>query len=268
MTIKAAVIGYPIKHSLSPHIHNYWFKRNNLEGNYQAIAVKPEELELWINKLRKEKVFSGINVTIPHKQAIIPLLDEVDIIAKTIGAVNTITIKEGKLLGSNTDAYGFIKSLATDVNGKTAFILGAGGATRAICYGLEKAGIKKIMLTNRTEKNAENLKKDFVIETVPWKKKEDALEGVDILINATALGMVGKPTLDIKLEKLSRETLVADIVYNPLYTKLLKDAKENGNKTITGIGMLLHQAAKSFTMWSGLEPKITDELQQIVVKEI
>lgn len=267
--MKAAVIGHPISHSKSPIIHNYWLNKHGIEGSYETIDIAPDDLETGIRQIIEEN-YNGFNVTVPHKQAIIKLCDEIDQTAQQIGAVNTVTIKDGKLIGSNTDAYGFIQNLKTECpnfNDKTALVLGAGGASRAILHGLIGEGIEAIKLTNRTRENAEELSKiaSKKIEVIDWNQKEQVLENVDLVINSTSLGMEGKPPLEINLSTLPKTAIVNDIVYAPLITDLLKHAETNGNKIVTGIGMLLHQARPTFQSWTGVLPEVTQDLEQKVL---
>ena len=270
--MKAGVIGHPIAHSKSPIIHQYWMDEYNLHGSYEAIDIAPDDLAVGVQKLI-DAGFDGFNITIPHKQNIITLCDEVDEIARSIGAVNTVRIKGGKLFGTNTDGFGFIQNIKQahnnfDFQNKTACVLGAGGASRAVIYGLIQEGVSRIILINRTTDTAQGLAKDFgdIIDVVPWDERSEALINADILVNTTSLGMVGKPALDIDLSELNAQSLVCDIVYAPLMTELLKDAKARGNKTVTGIGMLLHQARPAFALWTGTTPEVTKKLESLVLK--
>ncbi len=274
--MKAAVIGNPIKHSLSPHIHGFWLKKYGIDGEYlaQEIPNNKQDLNLFLKSL-KANGFSGLNVTLPFKVEIFNLLDVVDNLAKKIGAVNTVFFnKEGKLTGTNTDAYGFIQSIKKQVPNvnlaqKTALVLGAGGASRAILYGLLEEKVKKIYLTNRTTDKALELKAIFgdKIEICDWKKKEELLKSVDLLVNTTSLGMIAKDELIIDLRNLPNSSIVVDIVYNPLETKLLKQAKAQGHITVDGLWMLLYQAVFGFELFFGKKPEVTEELRQICIKQ-
>lgn len=270
--MKACVIGHPIAHSKSPIIHSYWLEKNNIVGSYEAVEIHPDTLKDGITQLI-ENDYAGFNVTVPHKENILSLCDEVDEVAKKIGAVNTVVIKDKKLLGTNTDAFGFIQNIKQAqpdfvFKDKTVFILGAGGATRAVIYGLINEGVSKIILTNRTQERAEELRvmAPDKIEVVPWADKFKALKNIDLLVNTTSLGMAGKPTLEMDLSGLPKEALVTDIVYAPLMTDLLSNAQARGNKIVTGIGMLLHQARPAFEKWTGFMPDVTKELEEIVLK--
>jgi shikimate dehydrogenase len=273
--VKAAVIGHPISHSKSPLIHNEWIKTYGLQGSYEAIDIAPEELERGIQRLIDEG-FAGFNVTVPHKEAVLALCDEVDHNARAIGAVNTVVIKDGKLRGLNTDGFGFLHNIwdvAPDFEfqNKRAVILGAGGAARAIISGLIGEEIGQIALTNRTREKAEKIKDEmgfssYLIVVEDWENRNQILKNADLLVNTTSLGMNGQPPLDINLNALPKTALVNDIVYAPLQTGLLKAAKENGNIAVTGIGMLIHQARPAFKEWFGLLPDVTDELRELVLK--
>ncbi|MEM9468615.1 MAG: shikimate dehydrogenase [Pseudomonadota bacterium] len=270
--IKAGVIGYPIRHSKSPIIHNYWFKKNNIQGSYEAIEIEPQNLEKDIQTIIDQD-FSGFNVTIPHKQLIIGLCDDIDETAKFIGAVNTVVIRNRELFGFNTDSYGFIQNIKQSQTNfifkdKTAFVLGAGGAARAVIYGLLQEGVSEVIITNRTREKAEALValNPSKIRVVDWQEREKSLNISDLVINTTSLGMAGQPALDLDLTSLNSSVLVTDIVYAPLMTPLLKQAQERGNSIVTGIGMLLHQARPAFEKWTGVLPDVDDRLVQQVLK--
>ncbi len=263
--MKLGVIGHPINHSKSPIIHNKWLADAQIEGEYTAIDIAPDDLEGEVQRLINEG-YNGFNVTIPHKQNIIKFCSAIDEGAKKIGAVNTVVINNGNLSGYNTDAFGFTQNIIEnsdfDFNGKTACVIGAGGAARAVIQGLLDKDIGKIMLTNRTRDKAEMLKEFDAkkIEIIDWDQYQDYLPNTNILINTTSLGMKGYPDLEIDLSSLQKNAVVTDIVYTPLETPLLMQAKENGFHTVTGIGMLLYQAQKSFEIWTGSLPSIDDDL--------
>ena len=272
--IKAGVIGHPIKHSKSPLIHNYWIEKYGFDGDYGTIDIAPENLKDGISQLI-DVGYAGFNVTIPHKESIIEYCDEVSHNAQVIGAVNTVTIQDGKLHGQNTDGFGFIHNILGNTadfefSGKRAVVLGAGGATRAIASALIGEKIEQIILLNRTRERAEKLASDiaFVSDLIvveDWDNRSSVLEGIDLLVNATSLGMDGQVALDIDLAALPDTALVNDIVYAPLQTQLLKDASSRGLQTVTGIGMLIHQARPAFKSWFGLLPDVTDELNEKVL---
>ena len=269
--IRAGVIGYPIRHSKSPVIHAHWIEQNGLSGSYEAIEIAPEELKEKIAMLAADG-YAGFNVTIPHKETIFKLCDEVDEKSRLIGAVNTVKIEHRKLYGTNTDAFGFIENIKQEAPGfdftcGPAVVLGAGGAARAVIYGLLQEGVPRIILTNRTRDKAETLAAmaPEKITVADWDARSEILKDAHLLVNTTALGMTGKDPLDISLENLPASSVVNDIVYAPLMTDLLKNAQRNGNIIVTGIGMLLHQARPAFHLWFGVMPSVTDALQKKVL---
>lgn len=271
---KTAVIGHPIAHSKSPLIHNYWLNHYNLPGHYEALDIPPENLKKDVDNLVNNG-YCGFNVTVPHKISIMDLCYEIDEIASSIGAVNTVTIKDGKLYGANTDAYGFIENIKNhaklygfswQLNDGPAVILGAGGAARAAVYGLLQEDVPEIILLNRSKERAENLAlMDKRIKVIEWEKRADSLENANFLVNTTSLGMKGQPPLEIDLSRANPSITVHDIVYNPLHTQLLKNADKAHLRTITGIGMLLHQARPGFKLWNGVMPDVTAELEDLVL---
>lgn len=273
-TIKAAVIGHPIKHSKSPLIHNYWIEQGNLNGTYEAIDIAPENLESEIKRLIDEG-YAGFNVTIPHKEAVMKLCDEIDGNAEVCGAVNTVVIKDGKLIGHNTDSFGFLTNIKTakpsfDFEEGPAMVIGAGGAARAVVSGLIGHRVPEIILVNRTRERAETIAEEIglgtdLVEVVDWDERHEMLQWVNLVVNASSLGMEGQPDLDLNLDKLSKDALVNDIVYAPLETPLLKAASERGNPTVTGIGMLLHQARPAFFEWFGVMPNVDYGLERTVL---
>lgn len=260
---RAAVIGHPIKHSLSPMIHNHWIKKYGIDGSYEAIDIAPEDLRDTLAGLIAQG-YAGFNVTIPHKVAVMDLCDEIDDVAKAIGAVNTICIENGKVYGTNTDAFGFIENLREQQPEwhpeGAALILGAGGAAKAIVYALQQAGVKEIVVSNRTREKAEELG----VTTVDWQDRNRKARDTTLIINTTSLGMVGQEALDIDLS--GANAIVYDIVYRPLITPLLSQAEGLGLPAVTGLGMLLHQARPAFKGWFNLMPDVDNELQDMVLK--
>ncbi len=273
MTKKLGVIGHPVSHSKSPLIHGTWIKALGLDASYKTIDISPAELSERLPQLMHEEGYTGLNVTIPHKEAMLDLCDEVDDIARAIGAVNTVFMRDGKICGTNTDAYGIIQNIhffdsanPFDVTKGVAVILGAGGAARATVYSLLEHGCPQIILTNRTRAKAETLAKmDDRITVIDWDARHQALKNANMLVNTTSLGMKGQPALEMNLDALPKGALVTDIVYAPLMTDLLKAAQARGNPVQTGIGMLLHQAAKSFHYWFDITPNIDEALIQKVL---
>ena len=273
MTLKkAGVIGSPIHHSKSPAIHNYWLKKYGIPAQYDAFEVRPEELESFVFSL-KERGFAGINVTVPHKVAVMKLMDELSDAAKKAGAVNTVIVRQdGTLYGHNTDGLGFLanvqeKKKKFNIKEKPVVILGTGGAARGVCAALALAGAPEIRLVYRTREKAENLAASVGgnFKLIEWNKKEEALKGAELLANATTLGMNGFDPLEIDLSGLNTSAIVADLVYSPLKTELLKQAEEKGHVTADGLGMLLHQACPAFRAWFGVMPEITPELRELVL---
>jgi len=273
--IKAGVIGWPIDHSLSPRVHGFWLRAHGVNGSYQAIAVEAHALPGLLENLAADG-FSGLNVTVPHKEAVLDHLDAVSEAASKIGAVNTIVVDEkARLIGSNSDGFGFLENLKQGCLGFTAqagaaIVLGGGGAARAIVAALIDEGAPDIVLINRTRKRAEILANDLggPVRVVDWADREQALENAALLVNTTTLGMRGKPALDLSLRTLPMGAIVNDIVYAPLDTPLLKAARARGNATVDGLGMLLHQARPGFAAWFGVDPQVSEELRAHVLAGI
>ena len=272
--LRAGVVGHPIKHSRSPIIHGYWLEKFGIQGRYDRFDVKPEEFAHFVKTL-SEQGLQGVNVTIPHKEAAFLALDEATDRAKRLKAANTLWIENGKLWGDNTDIVGFLANLdhahpGWDKTAKNALILGAGGAARAIIAGLQERNVEHITLVNRTFERAADLALDSGTNVHPaaWNTLPALLETTNLLINTTSLGMSGQPDLDLALDPLPEDALVADIVYVPLETHLLKQARERGNPVVDGLGMLLHQAVPGFEHWFGQRPTVTPELRRLVEDNI
>lgn len=274
--VKTAVIGHPVAHSKSPLIHGYWRDLYKVLGTYETIDIAPENLKRDVQDLI-DQGYAGFNVTVPHKVSIIELCEEIDQRAKIIGAVNTVTIIDGKLYGSNTDAYGFTENIkktakhcgySWSFNEGKAVVLGAGGAARAIIYALLREDVPEIIITNRTIEKAQELQQmaPEKILVAPWEERNEAFENANMIINATSLGMVGKAPLEVDLSYGSSNALVTDIVYAPLHTDLLEQAKRENMRIVTGIGMLLHQAKPGFELWNGVAPEVTPELEEVVLR--
>jgi len=267
----AGLLGWPVAHSRSPVIHNHWLARYGIPGRYVLFGVPPEKLEAAVRGIAALGL-RGCNVTTPHKQAIFPLLDHVDDLARRIGAVNTVVVeKDGTLSGFNNDGNGFIQSLR-DVDPKwqpdsgPILVLGAGGAARAVVASLAAQGAKEIRLANRTPDKAQDIAAAVgsVVKVLPWERREEALDGVALLANATSLGSAGKPPLEIALDRLPRGALVGDLIYVPPETPLLAAARQRGNVTVNGLGLLLNQARPAFNAWFGVMPEITPALKQAI----
>jgi len=274
MTIKACVIGWPVKHSRSPLIHGYWLERHGIDGSYTKQAVAPDELAEFLAVLATHG-FAGANVTVPHKEAALALADEADDAARAIGAVNTLWIDNGALHASNTDAYGFLANLDEAAPGWddtkcAALVLGAGGAARAVLHGLLGRGFDEIRLVNRTQARAEALAAHFAgsVRVFEWQDRGAQLKGCGLVVNATTLGMSGESPLEIDLAGAEQTCVVSDLVYSPLKTKLLSSAEALGLRTAEGLGMLLHQAAPGFEKWFGVRPEVTSELRALVSADL
>jgi shikimate dehydrogenase len=267
----AGLLGWPVAHSRSPVIHNHWLAHYGIPGRYVLFAVPPEKLDAAVRGIAALGL-RGCNVTTPHKQAIFPLLDRVDDLARKIGAVNTVVVEEdGSLTGFNNDGNGFIQSLRdADPNWQPAsgpiLVLGAGGAARAVVASLAAQGAKDIRVANRTLDKAEEIAAAVgpVVKVLRWDEREDALDGVALLANATSLGMAGKPPLAMPLARLPKHALVGDLIYIPPETPLLEAARLRGNVTVNGLGLLLNQARPAFNAWFGVMPEITPALRQAI----
>jgi len=267
LTIKAFVIGHPINHSRSPLIHGTWLAEYGIDGRYEAIDVAPAELPAFFERLRGGE-FAGGNVTIPHKEAVFALCDEVDPLARRIGAVNTLVVRAGKVIGSNTDYLGFLGNLDAAVPGWSdgpadAMVIGAGGAARAVLVALQRRDGGKVHILNRTLANAQALVDDIEgpFEAHGFDSFAELAPRTGIVINTTSVGMHGTRFDWLDFGLLPRTTLVTDIVYVPLLTPLLAEAQNHGFKTVDGLGMLLHQAVPGFEAWFGMRPSVTPELR-------
>ncbi len=271
----AGVMGWPVSHSRSPRLHGYWLAEHGIDGAYVPLAVAPENLRDALRALPKLG-FAGVNLTVPHKEAALALVDDVDARARALGAINTIAVRDGALVGSNTDVEGFRASVLEAVPGwrgqGAAVVLGAGGAARAVCAALVELGVRHIRLVNRSSTRAHALAQALgslgtSFDVISWGDRKDLLAEACLLVNTTVLGMSGQAPLDLALDHLPREALVADIVYVPLETSLLKAASARGNRTIDGLGMLLHQARPGFAAWFGVMPQVTPALRAHMLKD-
>jgi shikimate dehydrogenase len=264
----AGVMGWPISQSRSPMLHNYWFEKHKLAGSYVPLAVPPERLPAALRALPALN-FAGCNLTIPLKQDAMRIVDEVDITAKKIGAISCVIVKaDGSLSGVNNDWYGFTHNILEFVpdwraDAGPVAVMGAGGGARAVVYGLLERGAREIRLCNRTHARAKTLAAELggPITVLPWEERHNAIEGCAMLANATSQGMVGQAALDLRLDKLSKAALVADIIYIPRETPLIAAARARGNRTVTGLGMLLHQGIPAWQAWFGITPAVTAELR-------
>ena len=270
--ILAGVVGSPIGHSKSPLIHGYWIHKYSLNGYYIPIEIRPENFESAIRSMPKLG-FRGANVTIPYKETILSLASSISDRAALIGAANTIIFgQDGSIRADNTDGAGFIQNIrsqAPDWKGSNgpAVVLGAGGASRAIVSALLADGVPEVRLTNRTRHRAEMFKDQFgaKITVVDWARASEAMDGAATIVNTTSLGMTGNPPLRIKLDAAPNFALVNDIVYAPIDTDFLDQARSFGLRTVDGVGMLLHQAVPGFEYWFDVRPEVDDTLRQIVL---
>lgn len=271
----AFVIGDPISHSRSPLIHRYWLEKAGISGSYNPVHVRKTELADFITALKDgSSGYSGGNVTLPHKQAIAELVDDIDETARQIGAVNTVWLETGRLCATNTDSYGFSANLDDRApgwdHGKTAVVFGAGGASRAILHALKARGFASIRIVNRTLARAQELADRFGVGVSAHKIDElpDVTQNANIFVNTTSLGMDGTPVPQIDFSKMASDALVTDIVYVPLITPILNMAAKQGFATVDGLGMLLHQAAPGFVRWYGSTPTVTPALRDLVCADI
>ncbi len=264
----AGIMGWPVAHSRSPRIHHYWLKKYGLSGAYVPLPVEPGRLSSALPGLAALG-FRGCNITIPHKVEAMPFIQTVDANARRVGAVNTIVVQaDGSLGGLNTDGFGFIQSLleaqpqwCADAGPVT--VLGAGGAARAVVLSLADRGAREIRLLNRSPAAAQALADEFggPVKALPWAQRHAALADIALLVNTTSQGMLGNPPLDLQLDALPHHALVSDVIYIPLETPLLAAARQRGNPTVNGLGMLLHQARPAFQAWFGVLPDVTPELR-------
>ncbi len=267
----AGVMGWPVMQSRSPMLHNHWFGQHGLQGSYVPLAIHPEGIGSALRALHPLG-FAGCNLTIPHKQTAMKIVDAVDETATKIGAISCVTVRpDGSLAGTNNDWYGFTENILEFVPGWRAdagpvTVIGAGGGGRAVVYGLALRGAKEIRLVNRTQARAERLAKEIggPITVLPWEARHDALDGAAMLVNATSQGMIGQAPLDLRLGRLPASALVSDIIYIPRETPLLAAARTRGHRTVTGLGMLLHQGRPAWKAWFGIEPKVTAELRALI----
>ena len=268
----AGVIGKPIAHSRSPQLHRHWLQTYGARGFYIPMEVESADLENVLRTLPKMG-FVGVNVTLPHKETVLGLADLVTDRAALIGAANTLTFRaDGKIHADNTDGYGFLANLSAgapdwQAEHGTAVILGAGGAARAVIVALLDAGVPKIILTNRTRSRAEKLQSDFGdrVDVVDWEQAGNVLDQAALVVNTSSLGMTGHEEMRLPLDGLKSGTVVTDLVYNPLQTRLLETAAAKGCQTVDGLGMLLHQGVPGFERWFGPRPKVTEATRKAVL---
>jgi shikimate dehydrogenase len=271
----AFVVGHPIKHSRSPLIHGHWLRRYGIEGSYERVDVPPQAISAFLNSLA-ERGFRGGNVTIPHKEAAYRLAGELTDRARRLEAVNTVWLDDGRLHGDNTDILGYVahldQTLGTgwEAGIDSALVLGAGGAARAVVAGLLDRGVGRILVANRTLARAQEIVALAPprVAAVAWSDLGKHMAAANLLVNTTSLGMAGQPPLDLDLRPMGADAVVSDIVYVPLETPLLADARRRHLRTVDGLGMLLHQAVPGFERWFGVRPEVTAELRALVVADI
>ncbi|WP_335947982.1 shikimate dehydrogenase [Salipiger bermudensis] len=268
----AGVIGHPVAHSRSPLLHGHWLKTYGLQGHYIPMDIAPDKLETAFRTL-PDLGFVGVNVTIPHKEKVMEIADLVSDRATLIGAANTIIFrKDGKIHADNTDGYGFIENLRQgapgwDPKAGPAMVLGAGGAARAVIASLLEVGVPEIRISNRTRNRAEQLREEFGarIRVVEWVQAGNAMDDAALVVNSTSLGMVGKQELRVPLDGLQPGTVVTDLVYTPLETRLLRVAREQDCTCVDGLGMLIHQAVPGFERWFGKRPEVDDATRAAIL---
>jgi len=267
-----AIIGNPIAHSLSPDLHNYWFKKYNINAEYSLINVDEKNLEDVIKRIRNKEI-EGINVTLPYKQKIIPFVDRLINDAKETNSVNTIFLdKTNTLVGENTDVFGlqvaYLKEIVNTEN-KKALIIGAGGVSPSVILALQKSKIGNISITNRTHDKSTFLQKKFkYLNVLEWKSLRDEIANFDIIINATSLGLKNGNEFNFNFNNVKDNLIFIDTIYNPLETKTIKFLKEKKIKTFNGLNMLIHQGQKSFYLWNKINPEIDDELITLLMSKL
>jgi|TARA_B110001452_G_scaffold183096_1_gene153833 shikimate dehydrogenase len=269
-----SIIGSPLSHTLSPILHNYWFKKYKVEAEYTSLEIKKEEIEKVIIKIREEKI-NGINITLPYKQEVIPFIDKLVNDAKKTNSVNTIYLNsENLIIGDNTDVFGlqaaYFKEIAdTNMKNKKALVLGAGGVAPSVILALNKSNIKNVFLSNRTHHKTLFLKKKFPnIQIVHWDKLEKVISSFDIVINATSLGLKNGSDFNFVINDSKKSMIYIDTIYNPLETKMIKHLNHNGVKTYNGLYMFIYQAQKSFYMWTKINPEIDSELINLLTSKL
>ncbi len=267
-----AIIGDPIAHSLSPVLHNYWFKKYNISAEYNLLSIKENELESTINDVRKKKL-DGINITLPYKQKVISFIDQLINDAKSTNSVNTIYLNDNNIIvGENTDVFGiqaaYLKEIS-NVKNKKALIIGAGGVSPSMIFALQKSKLQNISIINRTNEKTIFLKKKFnYINILKWKLLEEELKNFDIIINATSLGLKDGKDFEFNFNIIKKDAIYIDLIYNPIETKTLKFLKESKIKTFNGLNMFIYQGQKSFYLWNKVNPEIDEELIDLLISKL
>ena len=267
MKKKFGIIGNPIKHSLSPVLHNYWFKKYGINASYSIVETDEKNLKEVIKKIRDHEL-TGVNVTLPYKQKIINQVDRIINDAELTGSVNTILLDDNKVIGENTDVFGlqaaYLKEI-DDSESKVALVIGAGGVSPSVILSLYKSGVKKISITNRTQEKCIFLKKKFNFLTIiPWSDLKSEIKNFDIIINATSLGLKNGNDFNFNFSNTKDEVIYIDTIYNPLETKTFKYLKEEGRRVFNGLDMFIYQGQKSFYLWNKINPEIDDELVELL----
>lgn len=262
------VIGNPIKHSLSPLVHNYWISRDKIPAKYEKKQLDEKQLPQIIEEMRENKI-SGVNITVPFKQKIIPWLDELTEIARATNSVNTLYKKNNKIIGDNTDVFGFKSSLQKQISKikmKSALLIGAGGVAPSIIFALKELDFEEIYVSNRTNQKFEALKNKFgpILKQILWEDLEYKNIPVDLVINSTSLGLNNQDQVPFNFETIKKNTIFYDVIYNPDQTNFLKKAKSKGNESINGLMMFLYQAQSAYKIWTGIEPQIDEELINLI----
>ena len=267
-----AIIGNPIEHSLSPMLHNYWFKKYNINADYSLLNINEENIKEVMDKLRKREL-DGLNVTLPFKQKVIPFVDQIINDAKNTNSVNTILLNEENILiGENTDVFGlqaaYFKEIV-NIKDKKALVIGAGGVSPSVIFSLQKSKIQNITITNRTNEKSIFLKKKFnFINVLEWSKLESSLKNYDIIVNATSLGLKNGESFDFDFKNTKSDLIFIDTIYNPLETKTVKFLKEKDIKTFNGLNMFIYQGQKAFYLWTKINPEIDDELIDLLISKL
>tara|TARA_Y100000591_G_scaffold310973_1_gene313840 strand:+ start:1725 stop:2546 length:822 start_codon:yes stop_codon:yes gene_type:complete len=272
MTKKYGIIGNPIKHSLSPILHNYWFEKYNIDSNYSVIDIGENELPDIITRIKNKDLF-GVNVTLPYKQRVVPYVDALINDAVITSSVNTIYLDdEERVIGENTDVFGIQAAYLKEIdntNKKNALVIGAGGVSPSVILSLEKSGVKNISVTNRTEEKCIFLKKKFkYLNVISWLSLKNELKNYDIIINATSLGLKNGQDFDFKFDHVKDNLIYIDTIYNPLETKTLKDLKEKNIKALNGLEMFIYQGQKAFYLWNKVNPEIDQKLIEILLSKL
>ncbi len=272
MKKKYGIIGNPIKHSLSPILHNYWFEKYKIDANYSVIEVQSNELSELINRI-KDKDLTGINVTLPYKQKIVPHVDVLINDAEITSSVNTIYLNDkGTIVGDNTDVFGLQAAYLKEVDNiskKNALVIGAGGVSPSVILSLEKSGVKNVSITNRTEEKCIFLKKKFkYLNIIKWLNLREELKNFDIIINATSLGLKNGQDFNFNFDQVKNKSIYIDTIYNPLETKTLKYLKEKNIKVFNGLEMFIYQGQKAFYLWNKVNPEIDQKLIEILLSKL